>query len=286
MGRFVGHGRRPIAVDRKLEAAVLACDRKVSAHLDRLAFFRQQIVAARLLQGALAAGRAAKARVPHDQQRLDQDALDHFRAVLTVPGHDDDLAALELIAHQIARIEGGSQAAINSYAALIDRLTVLQQSCSRNLILARAKRNLAALRYPPSPAIAQGLLTDSIALITQFGPPRDRDLLELAESYHLDGIARLRLRGNVRGPQQLSTAQAHYRDLLRSLARKRRGLFRWMASERKFAGHRVAELQSRAEQGITQVEHLLVLNDRHQALLIASLARGSGIPRQNRRPLR
>ena len=36
------------SVDSRLRAAIGTCDRKVSAHLDRLAFFRQQIASARL----------------------------------------------------------------------------------------------------------------------------------------------------------------------------------------------------------------------------------------------
>ena len=78
-------------VDRRLERALLTCNRKVSAHLVRLSYFREQVASARLIQGALAAGRAASAREEHDRQRLDLEALDHFRAVLAIPGHQDDL---------------------------------------------------------------------------------------------------------------------------------------------------------------------------------------------------
>ena len=76
----------PQATDRRLEATIRTCDRKVTAHLDRLALFRKQIASARLIQGALAAGRAAGASEEHESQRFDQEALDHFRAVLALPG--------------------------------------------------------------------------------------------------------------------------------------------------------------------------------------------------------
>jgi hypothetical protein len=144
------------SVDAKLQAAIGTCDRKVSAHQDRLVFFRQQITSAHLVQGALAAARAAKSPEEHERQRLNQDALDHFRKVLAVPGHKEDLAALELIAYQMRRVEGQSQAAIDAHGALIDTLQKQQDSPSRNLSLARAKRSLAILRYPTSPGIAQG----------------------------------------------------------------------------------------------------------------------------------
>jgi len=277
---------RARGVDRDLEDAILTCDRKVSAHLGRLAFFRQQIASARLIQGALATGRAARAHEEHVSQRLDQEALDHFRAVLALPGHHQDLAALELIAHQLRRLDGHSQAAAGAYLSIIGTLEAQQDSPTRSLVLARAKRCLAILRYPSAPGVAQGLLAEAIDLLTAFGPPRDRDLLELAETFHLDGIARLRLAQNVRGPQQLSLAQGHYRDLLRSLRVRRRGLFRWMWRENRFSGHRIAELRSRAEEGLRQVEHLIRLNNEHQELLIASLARGNGIPRRSRTPPR
>jgi hypothetical protein len=277
----------PIAqsVDNKLRAAIGTCDRKVSAHQERLAFFREQIASARLIQGALAATWAAKSREAHERQRLNQDALDNFRAVLTVPGHKEDVAALELIAHQLRRTDGQSQAAVDAYLALIDTLQQQQDTPSRNLLLARAKRSLAILRYPRTPGIAQGLLADALDTLIEFGPRRDRDLLELAETVHLDAIARLRLGQNIRGPQQLSLAEGHYRDLLRSLDSRRHGLFRWMQREGSYAGHRVDELRMRAACGLAQVHRLMKLNDKRQALLIASLATGNGTPNRNRTPL-
>jgi hypothetical protein len=274
------------ASDRRLEAAISTCDKKVTAHLDRLGFFRKQIVSARLIQGALAAARAAGASEAHETQRLDQEALDHFRAVLALPGHKEDLTALELIAHQLVRLDGQSQSAMNSYDALIHVLEGQESSPTRNLLLARAQRCLAILRYGSAPRTARDLLDTAIDLLTQFGPPRDRDLLELAETVHLNGIVRLRLNQRIQGPQQLTLAQGHYRGLLRYLRSRRRRLFRWMFRERQFAGHRIAELQARAEQGLAQVDHLIKLNNKHQLLLIKSLGKGTGVPRRSRRPSR
>jgi hypothetical protein len=274
------------SIDRRLEHAIATCDRKVSAHLDRLSFFRQQIAAARLVQGALAAGRAARAGEEHERQLLDQEALDHFRSVLALPGHKEDVGALEFMAHQLRRLDGRGQSAIDAYRMVIDVLEPMPRTPSRNLVVARAKRCLAILRYPTTPGIAHDLLDEAIAVLIEFGPPRDRDLLELAETVHLDGIARLRLGHTVLGPQQLNLAQGHYRDLLRSLRIRRRGLFSWMSRERRFAGHRVAELRARAEQQLAKVNHLIELSDRYPRTLMANLARGSGVPRHNRKPSR
>jgi hypothetical protein len=271
-------------LDRRLASALRTCDRKVSAHLGRLSYFREQVASARLIQGALAAARAATSREEHKRQLLDQEALDHFRAVLAIPGHQEDLGTLELVAHQLARLDQRSQLAVSAYTRIIDILEKQPVSPARNLLLARAKRCLATLRYSNSPGNAQRMLTEAIDLLTELGPPRDRDFLELAETYHKDGIARLRLGANVQGPQQLSLAQGHYRSLIRSLSARRRGLFRWMLRERRFSGHRVKELCSRAECGLADVNHLIRLNDKHQDLLIASLRKGSGVPRHNRRP--
>ncbi len=277
-------------IDRSLEKAITTCHLKVSAHLDRLAFFRKQVASALLIQGALAAARAARVSEQHESQRLDQEALDRFRAVLALPGHKEDLGALELVAHQLRRqdlqSDLQSQGAVDAYNSLIVTLEGLPESPNRNLLLARAKRWLAIVRYPKAPGTAQSLLDQAIDLLTDFGPRQDRDLLELAETLHLDGIARLRLRNTTLGPQQLSLAQGHYRDLLRRLRARRPALFRWMRSENRFSGHRVRELSNRAEEGLHQVEHLIKLNNRHQRLLIASLARGNGVPRQSRKPPR
>ncbi|MBX9588197.1 MAG: hypothetical protein K2X43_02760 [Hyphomonadaceae bacterium] len=272
------------AIDRRLESTILRCDRKVSAHLGRLALFRQQIASARLMQGALAAGRAASSREEHKRQELNQDALDHFRAVLALPGHQEDLAALELIAHQLARLDQRSQSAANAYLAVIDALEGEPESPSRNLVLARAKRCLAILRYASAPGTANALLVQASTLLTQFGPPRDRDLLELAETVHLEAITRFRLGMGVMGPKRLSQAQGHYRDLLRSLQSRRRGLFQWMLQTRRFAGHRVAELRGRAKHGLDQVNHLIELTDRYPRTIMANLGRANGVPRHNRKP--
>lgn len=270
-------------IERRLDSAIRTCNRKVSAHLDRLGFFREQIASAHLVQGALAAGRAAHTREVSERQRLDQEALDHFRSVLELPNHKKDLAALELIAHQLSRLEGQARLAENSYQAIIEEVEPQPESPNRNRSLARAKRCLAVLRYPNTPTHVLNLLTDSSELLVQFGPPKDREFLELAETVHLESIARLRLGQAVMGPQRLSDAQGHYRSLLRSIRSSRKGLFRWMFRERRFAGHRVRELEARADTGLAQVNHLLKLNGRHAALLISSLKTGSGLPRHNRR---
>jgi hypothetical protein len=270
-------------LDKRLEQALVTCNRKVSAHLGRLSFFRQQVASARLIQGALAAARAVNARLEHDRQRLDLEALDHFRGVLAIPGHHDDLGAHELIAHQLARLDQRSQLAVSSYTRIIELSEQQPASPARNRLLARAKRCLAALIYPSRPGNAERMLLEAIELLTEFGPPPDRDLLELAQTYYMDGIARLRLGANVQGPQHLSLAQGHYRELIRSLRARRSGLFRWMLRESRFSGHRVRELRERAEYGLAQVNHLIKLNDEHQDLLIASLKRGNGLPRHNRK---
>lgn len=270
--------------DRQLERAIAISNRKVAAHLARLSLFRAEIASARLIQGALATARTASSKELHQRQLLEQEALDHFRAVLTLPGHHEDVVARELLAHQIARLDRNSQSISDAYQMLIDILEQREESPSRNLALARALRKVAILRYPNNPGIAQSHLARAITLMMQFGPPRDRDLLELGETIYLEGVARLRLNANVIGPDQLRLAQGHYRDLRRYLKSRRRGLFNWMFESRKFAGHRVSELAQRADLGLAQVNLLLRLNDKHQRLLITSLMRGSGVRRRNRKP--
>lgn len=285
---------RARGLDHSLDDAINTCIRKASAHLRRLAFFREQVASARLIQGALAAERAARASEEYEGQRLDQEALDHFRAVLALPGHKEDLAALELIAHQLRRQELQNpqrkglqdQSVIDAYNSIIAALEGQRETPARNLHLARAKRWLAIVRYPTAPRRAQELLDHAIDLLTDFGTQRDRDLLELAETFHLDGLARLRLGQGVKGPHQLRLAEAHYGDLLRSVRARRRRLFRWMWQEKRFSGHRVTELRLRAEDGLSQVVHLLKLHSRYPRALIANLGRGSGMPRHSRKPPR
>lgn len=271
------------SVDRRLAAAIVTCERKVDAHIARLSFFRQQMASAYLIEGSLAAARAARSTEEHQRQMLDQESLDRFRGVLAIPGHNRDVSALEFIARQLFRLDWQSQSAVDAYSTAHDALKDKPEGRAKNVALARTKRSLAILRYPSAPVSALTLLTDAADLLTQFGPPRDRDLLELAETAHLEAIARLRLGQNIIAPQRLSQAQGHYRDLLRSLEARKGGLFRWMLLGRKWSGHRTKELNARASAGLAQLEHLLELNDRHQKLLIKSLARGTGVPRPSRR---
>lgn len=85
-------------VDVRLGRTIDTGNRKVAAHQRRLSFYTQEIASARLVQGALAVSRAAQSTELHEQQLWGQEALDRFRAVLALPGHDQDPAALELVA--------------------------------------------------------------------------------------------------------------------------------------------------------------------------------------------
>jgi hypothetical protein len=272
-------------VDRQLDIAIATCVRKVGSHRLRLAFYTQEIASARLVQGAVAAGRAASTDDLAQRQLLEQEALDRFRAVLALPGYEEDPAALELVAHQLAQIDPQAVSAINAHVATMNVLQAQPAAPKRNLALARAKRSLAILRYPTAPGIACALLVDASALLTQFGPRRDRDLLELADTLSLEGVARFRLGAVVLGPQRLGEARGHYCDLLRSLDARRKGMFSWMFRTRLYAGHRVRELRRRAVSGLAFTEHLIKLTNRYPTTITANLQKGRGVRRHNRKPL-
>lgn len=256
----------------------------MAAHQARLSFYRQEIAAARLVQGAVAAGRATSTAELPQRQLLEQEALDRFRAVLAMPGHEENTTALELVAHQLAQMEPQAVAAINAHTETINTLENLLASPKRNLALARARRSLAVIRYPMAPGVANGLLVQASLLLTQFGPRRDRDLLELAETLTLEGITRFRLGMVVLGPQRLGEAHGHYSDLLRSLKTRRRGLFDWMFRTRLYAGYRVKELRQRTLVGLAFTEHLITLTNRYPNTITANLQRGRGVRRRNRKP--
>lgn len=272
-------------INQRLERAVETGNRKVSAHQARLSFYRQEIASARLVQGAIAASRAANSLELHEKQQAGQEAIDRFNAVLALPGHEHDATALELVAHQLSHIDSRAIAAINAHTATKNALGGLSASPKRNLALARTNRSLALLRYPTAPGAANTLLVDASYLLTQFGPRRDRDLLELAETLMLEGIARFRLGMVQLGPQRLSEAHGHYCDLLRSLKARKRGLFDWMFRTRLYAGHRVRELRRRAVLGLALTEHLIKLTNRYPHAMTANLQRGCGVRRRSRKPL-
>ena len=276
--------RRWRSLDERLDNSVATSARKVTAHLERLSLYRQEIASARIIQGAVASARARQAFGLHEREQLALEAYDRFREVLALPGHREDLTALELVANQLVHMEGEDQRAIDTYRTLIGALQRQDETPSRNMALARAKRDYAVLLYPNSPVDAQRLVAEAIALIMRLGPPRDRHMLELAHIVQLSGIAHLRLGAVRQGPQQLRLAQTYYRNLLRSLLSRKRGLFRWMYESRFFSGHRTDELIVRARNGLAFTERLLRVSEARRSLLVRSLRRGCGAGGRNRRP--
>lgn len=271
-------------IDRRLERAIATSGRKVSAHTLRLSLYRHEIASARIIQGALAATRATHVTEAHEREKLELEAYDRFQEVLALPGHREDVVALELLATQLLHMEGEDQRPTDAYRRLIAILQRQDETPSRNMALARAKRSLAVLRYSQLPTEAQQLLSDGIALVMRLGPPRDRHMLELADIVRLSGIAHMRLGATKQGPRQLMLAQTYYRNLLRSLNSRRRGLFRWMYESTVFSGHRPNELIRRAQIGLAETQHLLSLFNSKGSLLVRSLRRGHGARRRNRRP--
>lgn len=272
-------------VDERLESAVATSTRKVAAHLGRLSLYRQEIASARIIQGTLAAARAGQVTELHEREDLELEAYDRFREVLALPGHREDVVALELVAAQLVHMEGEDQRAIDTYRNLIAILQRQNETPSRNMALARAKRGLAILRYPQSPIEAQTQINEGVALIMRLGPPRDRHMLELAEMVQLSGVAHLRLGATNQGPRQLRLAQTYYRNLLRSMYSRKRGLFRWMYESALYSGHRTNELIGRAEAGLASTQHLLNLFGARGKLLVRRLRQGHGVRRRNRKRL-
>jgi hypothetical protein len=95
----------------------------------------------------------------------------------------------------------------------------------------------------------------------------------------------LRLGAVRQGPRQLRLAQTYYRNLVRSLHSRRRGLFRWMYESALFSGHRTDELIARTEEGLAQTERWLRSSEARSSLLVRSLRRGREVRRRNRKPL-
>jgi hypothetical protein len=271
-------------IDDRLESAVATSTCKVAAHLGRLSLYREEIASARIIQGTLSAARAGQVAELHERENLEVEAYDRFREVLALPGHREDVVALELVAAQLVHMEGEDQRAIDTYRNLIAILQRQSETPLRNIALARAKRGLAILRYPQSPIEAQTQINEGVALIMRLGPPRDRHMLALAEMVQLSGVAHLRLGATNQGPRQLRLAQTYYRNLLRSMRSRKRGLFRWMYESALYSGHRTNELITRAEAGLASTQHLLDLFGAKGKLLVRRLRQGRGVRRHNRKP--
>lgn len=134
-----------IGAERQLAGALDTLHNRLEVAQGQLDRLHAQQAAAYLLRGAIASARAADTRFNGSAVKLDRKALNEFRSLLQVPGHEENLEAREYEAHQLMRL-GLHQQAITAYAQLEQLAKKISSDAKlRDLAIARAKRWRAAL---------------------------------------------------------------------------------------------------------------------------------------------
>jgi hypothetical protein len=143
--RVVGAPGIEIGAEKQLAAALKTLTRRLEVAREQLDQLHAQQATAYLMRGAIASARAGEALYNGSAVRLDRKALNEFRSLLQVPGHEDDIEAREYEAHQLRRL-GLHQQALDAYQQVEEiAQTIDTDTKLRDLTVARSKRWRAAL---------------------------------------------------------------------------------------------------------------------------------------------
>ncbi|WP_290986091.1 hypothetical protein [Hyphomicrobium sp.] len=109
---------------------------------DNITSLRQQYATAHILRGAIASSMAK--RNPAVALQKNNAALTEFRTALQIPGHEGDLTAKELEAHQLRKL-GHLADALQAYRALEKLASTVDDQRTQVLLIARSKRYQAEI---------------------------------------------------------------------------------------------------------------------------------------------
>lgn len=175
-------------VERQLTSAIRSIDNRIEIAQSSLTSLRQQRAAAETITAAIAASRAARTRDPIRAKRLDRDALDAYRRVLQLPGHQKDVVAKEGEAFHLLRLGHLAEAA-QAYVELEALAEELKNTRQRVFAKSRALRARALILQAKSqrPALAAYYLVSlnlentAYTIRSAYRPMNDWDAIEDAE---------------------------------------------------------------------------------------------------------
>ena len=176
----------PSRTDGRLNKALKRLGEQITFEQAQLDFLHQQKASAFLIRGAIAAAGS-----------LNAEALGHFRNALAMPGNADDISAEEWQAHMLLCLNEPT-AAIESYQRLEQLAASVADRKRQAILIARARRG----QFSDGQNGWQSLANAS-ADLEKFVPLDGAELLELAQTRHLEGRVR-----TVARPPQPSAAPA------------------------------------------------------------------------------
>ncbi len=127
----------------QLSQALDVIQRQLKTADDNLTSLRKQYATAHVLRGAIASSMAK--RSPGLAAQKNNIALNEFRTVLQIPGHESDLTVKELEAHQLRKL-GHLGDALEAYEGLEELASTIEDQRAQIILLARAKRYRAEIQ--------------------------------------------------------------------------------------------------------------------------------------------
>ena len=218
-------------------------------------FIVEQRFSAFLLEGAIAAARAADARVVPERNRKNNEALKFFEAALNVDSKSSDLLALEFKGLQLVKLNRKPEAQQvlqrieELLAGLLAGATPLEETTSREYELLRIRNGRYRAELHHETQLLEG-----------------RDLLERANFHEIHGCVRVRLAmavgaqnpaGGV-AEESITTARVDYNELVGQLDPRNRGwltrILRWLLRSDRRDGS--AKLRALARAGLRRLQSI------------------------------
>lgn len=216
----------------QLGEAIDSIERRIELADRTIGSLRQQLATAHILKGAIAASGEPRSS-DGGAVNANLDALSSFRSALQIPGHEKNLAAKELEAHQLRKLSEFGKAK-QAYEDVQGLASTTDDYRTQRLAVARAKRHQAEVyqaeasfvtpdgkRVFNGSLLAHGQLNpndpeSSISIRRNFGPFRGWDQLDDGDLAYLAGFVAHNLSfTNVRDAR-LNEAELAYRGILGS----------------------------------------------------------------------
>ena len=246
-------------VDGLLAQALDMIDNRIGTSRKVLEQYHAQAATAHLLRGVIASARIHTALSTNQKHDRERQALDEFRAALSVPGNTRDVQAKEYEAHQLRRLDllGDAEEA---YQELENFTSQLSGERSQALLVARAKRFRAEihlirnLRGQPGVMNANSLLRSdddsSLSLFEAHDPFSPWELIEKSDTHFVAAFAAARFNAPVVKANQLSLAETGYRSVLSRTPQRQ-----WLV------GGSTRKLRLAAELGLQRVQKAYIDQD-------------------------
>jgi hypothetical protein len=241
----------------QLSQALETIQRQMISAEDAITSLRQQYATAHVLRGAIASSMAK--RNPSEAGQKNSFALTEFRTVLQTPGHEADLIAKELEAHQLRKL-GQLQHSLETYEQLEVLSSRIEDERAQTILIARAKRYQGEILQARSTQLgldgttklrrcdtAFNLVSSSIRdsaldIRKRFAPFQGWDLLEEGDMNYLAALISNVADFRNKEASHLSDAKTAYQRVVVELPRRR-----------AWRGDRTSKLRRAAEAGLERV---------------------------------